>query len=71
MSSKTLVLKNKREGSVENIGHFVNGAKTPGKSKNYSNVFNPATGEIQAKVALANSSELEAIVRGKSGLTQS
>ena len=47
---------------MENIGHFINGARRPGKSENQSDVFNPATGEIQAKVALANIDELNSFV---------
>ena len=47
---------------MENIGHFVNGARSPGESGNFADVFNPATGEVQAKVSLANKTEFEKIV---------
>ena len=35
------------------IGHFINGKEVPGKSKKSGQVFNPATGEVQAEVAYA------------------
>ena len=47
---------------MENIGHFVNGTRSPGESGNFADVFNPATGEVQAKVSLANKTEFEKIV---------
>ena len=47
---------------MENIGHFINGKIEPGESGNFSDVFNPATGEVQARVSLANKGELDKIV---------
>tara|TARA_B100000287_G_scaffold290799_1_gene274166 strand:+ start:2413 stop:3912 length:1500 start_codon:yes stop_codon:yes gene_type:complete len=47
---------------MENIGHFINGKREPGKSGNFSDVFNPATGEVQARVALASKGELDRVV---------
>ena len=47
---------------MENIGHFINGKREPGESGNFSDVFNPATGEVQARVSLANKGELDKIV---------
>ncbi|MFL2827202.1 MAG: CoA-acylating methylmalonate-semialdehyde dehydrogenase [Paracoccaceae bacterium] len=47
---------------MENIGHFINGKREPGESGNFSDVFNPATGEVQARVSLANKDELDKIV---------
>ena len=35
------------------IGHYINGKVQEGASERYSNVFNPATGSVQARVALA------------------
>ena len=40
------------------IGHFINGKEVPGKSKKSGQVFNPATGEVQAEVAYATRDEL-------------
>ena len=36
---------------MKSIGHFINGTEVPGKSNNSGQVFNPATGEVQAEVA--------------------
>ena len=47
---------------MENIGHFINGKRELGESENFSDVFNPATGEVQARVSLANKGELDKIV---------
>ncbi len=47
---------------MENIGHFINGKRTAGESGNFSDVFNPATGEVQAKVSLASKNELDKVV---------
>ena len=47
---------------MESIGHFINGKREPGESGNFSDVFNPATGEVQARVSLANKGELDKIV---------
>ena len=47
---------------MENIGHFINGKREPGESGNLSDVFNPATGEVQARVSLASKDELDKIV---------
>jgi malonate-semialdehyde dehydrogenase (acetylating)/methylmalonate-semialdehyde dehydrogenase len=35
------------------IGHYINGKEQESASERYSNVFNPATGSVQARVALA------------------
>ena len=33
------------------IGHFISGKTVAGESKRYGDVFDPNTGEVQAKVA--------------------
>lgn len=38
---------------MKDIGHFIAGQTVPGKSGRAGEVFNPNTGEVQAKVALA------------------
>jgi malonate-semialdehyde dehydrogenase (acetylating)/methylmalonate-semialdehyde dehydrogenase len=43
---------------VRTLGHFINGALVKGASGRFGDVFNPATGEIQAKVALASRAEI-------------
>src|SRR6187401_122469 len=44
---------------MREIGHFVGGKQVPGASGRQGDVFNPNTGEVQAKVALASKSEVE------------
>ncbi|MEL7486152.1 MAG: CoA-acylating methylmalonate-semialdehyde dehydrogenase [Pseudomonadota bacterium] len=43
-------------------GHFINGAHVDGASGRLHDVFNPTTGEVQAKVALASAAEVTAAV---------
>ncbi|NWG47329.1 MAG: CoA-acylating methylmalonate-semialdehyde dehydrogenase [Alphaproteobacteria bacterium] len=44
------------------IGHFIGGERIAGSSGRFGDVFNPATGEIAARVALASPDELDAAV---------
>ncbi|MDD7909082.1 CoA-acylating methylmalonate-semialdehyde dehydrogenase [Pseudovibrio exalbescens] len=44
------------------LGHFVGGKRVPGRSGRFGNIFNPATGEVTGKVALANLDELREAV---------
>ncbi len=44
------------------IGHFINGKQVPGTGGRTANVYNPATGEVQAQVALASEADLQAAV---------
>ncbi len=44
------------------IGHFIHGKHVPGTSGRTANVFNPATGEVQAQVALAGDADLQAAI---------
>ncbi|MEM6635294.1 MAG: CoA-acylating methylmalonate-semialdehyde dehydrogenase [Pseudomonadota bacterium] len=43
------------------IHHFINGTQVPGSGRS-TDVYNPATGEVQAQVALASASEVGAAV---------
>ncbi len=47
---------------MREIGHFIGGKHVAGTSGRTSNVFNPATGEVQATVALASVEDLRAAV---------
>jgi len=47
---------------MKEIGHWVNGKLVRGASGRAADVFNPATGEVQARVALASKAELDAAV---------
>jgi malonate-semialdehyde dehydrogenase (acetylating)/methylmalonate-semialdehyde dehydrogenase len=44
---------------MRDIGHFIGGQEVKGKSGRAGDVFNPNTGEVQARVALASKSEVE------------
>ncbi|MBW8318703.1 MAG: CoA-acylating methylmalonate-semialdehyde dehydrogenase [Rhizobium sp.] len=48
---------------MREIGHYIGGKHVAGTSGRSSNVFNPATGEVQATVALASVAELDAAVQ--------
>jgi malonate-semialdehyde dehydrogenase (acetylating)/methylmalonate-semialdehyde dehydrogenase len=47
---------------MQEIGHHINGATIAGKSGRTSEVFNPATGEVQATVSLATVDEMNEAV---------
>ena len=44
------------------IGHFIGGKEVKGTSGRTADVFEPMTGDVQAKVALASKAELRAAV---------
>jgi malonate-semialdehyde dehydrogenase (acetylating)/methylmalonate-semialdehyde dehydrogenase len=48
--------------SVARIGHFVAGRRVDGRSGREADVFNPATGAVSGRVALASASEVDAAV---------
>jgi malonate-semialdehyde dehydrogenase (acetylating)/methylmalonate-semialdehyde dehydrogenase len=48
---------------MRTINHFVGGKEVAGNSGRFADVFNPATGEVQAKVALASKAEVDAAVK--------
>jgi malonate-semialdehyde dehydrogenase (acetylating)/methylmalonate-semialdehyde dehydrogenase len=52
-----------RERFMRDIAHFVNGQTLVGTSGRFGDVFNPNTGEIQARVQLATDAELDAAVQ--------
>src|ERR1700757_2913137 len=47
---------------MREIGHFIGGKEVKGTSGRFGDVFNPSTGEVQAKVALAAKAEVEAAI---------
>ncbi len=47
---------------VKEIGHFIGGKRVDGKSGRFGDVYDPNTGEVQAKVALASVEELREAV---------
>jgi malonate-semialdehyde dehydrogenase (acetylating)/methylmalonate-semialdehyde dehydrogenase len=50
------------ERDVRVISHWINGAESASNSGRRSPVFNPATGEVQAEVALADQTEIDAAI---------
>src|ERR687897_699386 len=48
---------------VADIGHYIDGKRTAGKSGRTGDVTNPATGEVTAKVAFASEAEIDAAVQ--------
>ena len=47
---------------MTDLAHFIDGRLTPGGSGRFADVYNPATGEAQARVPLATKAELDAAV---------
>src|SRR5438034_2965059 len=47
---------------MREIGHFIGGKKVAGRSGRSGDVFNPNTGEVQAKVAFATRAEVETAI---------
>ena len=47
---------------MRDIGHFIGGKQVKGTSGRAGDVFNPNTGEVQAKVALASKAEVESAI---------
>src|SRR3954466_2305360 len=47
---------------MRDITHFIDGAAVAGTSGRYGDIFNPNTGEVQARVALATAGEVDAAV---------
>jgi malonate-semialdehyde dehydrogenase (acetylating)/methylmalonate-semialdehyde dehydrogenase len=48
--------------ALRELGHYVDGAALPGASGRFGDVYEPATGEVQARVALATPAEIDAAV---------
>ncbi len=42
---------------MRTIGHFIGGREVKGTSGRFADVFEPMTGDVQAKVALASKAE--------------
>lgn len=47
---------------VKELTHFINGEHVKGQSGRFVDVYNPATGEVEAQAPLANADELQAAV---------
>ncbi len=51
---------------MRDIRHFIDGRVVEGKSGRFGDVFNPNTGEVQARVALATVDEMDLAVQAAS-----
>jgi malonate-semialdehyde dehydrogenase (acetylating) / methylmalonate-semialdehyde dehydrogenase len=51
-----------REDGMREIGHFIGGKTAKGASGRFGDVFDPNTGEVQARVALASKAEVETAI---------
>ena len=47
---------------MKELSHYINGEYVKGTSGRFADVYNPATGEVQAKVPLASEEEMQAAV---------
>ncbi len=47
---------------MQELTHFIDGKEVKGTSGRFGDVFNPATGEVQAKAPMASSAEMEAAI---------
>lgn len=47
---------------MREISHFIDGQRVPGRSGRYADVFDPNSGQVQARVALASDGELDAAI---------
>ncbi len=47
---------------MQELNHFINGAYIKGTSGRFSDVFNPATGEVQSQCPMASTAEMDAVV---------
>jgi malonate-semialdehyde dehydrogenase (acetylating) / methylmalonate-semialdehyde dehydrogenase len=54
--------KSSPNAAIASIEHWIGGRIAPGQSGRRADVFNPATGAVTGKVALANASEVDAAV---------
>src|SRR5690349_22825233 len=48
--------------SVRELSHFIGGKRIPGASGRFGDVYDPNTGQVQARVPLADKAETEAII---------
>tara|TARA_R110002051_G_scaffold7041_6_gene33182 strand:- start:17128 stop:18627 length:1500 start_codon:yes stop_codon:yes gene_type:complete len=51
---------------MQELTHYINGAHVKGTSGRFADIFNPATGDVQARVPLANAAEMDIAVAAAS-----
>src|ERR1700754_2196153 len=60
--TKPLIFAPSRTVMTTQIPHFIDGKRVAGQSNRTADVFNPSTGEVQAKVPMASSADIDAAV---------
>ena len=54
---------------TETLHHYINGERVAGESGRFGDVFNPATGEVAARVPFASAAEMrQAVAAAKAAL---
>jgi malonate-semialdehyde dehydrogenase (acetylating) / methylmalonate-semialdehyde dehydrogenase len=56
---------------MRDVDHFINGQSVTGRSGRYADIFNPSTGEVQARVQLASTEEMDEAIQHASRAQQS
>jgi malonate-semialdehyde dehydrogenase (acetylating)/methylmalonate-semialdehyde dehydrogenase len=56
---------------MREIGHFINGRRVAGTSGRFGNVFDPSSGQVQARLALASAAELDDAVASAAAAQES
>jgi len=59
---KPLATAREKVVPIRALGHFVDGVTVPGTSERWGDVFNPATGAVTTRVALASADETRAAI---------
>ena len=49
---------------MQQLWHFIDGKRVSGTSGRKADIYNPATGEVQAQVPLANAADMDSAVQG-------
>jgi malonate-semialdehyde dehydrogenase (acetylating) / methylmalonate-semialdehyde dehydrogenase len=61
-ATSTLLQSLSSDRQLREVHHWVNGETLRGTSGQFGDVYNPATGRVQAKVALATGAEVDLAV---------
>ena len=54
--------------NVTILQHFINGERVAGESNRFGDVYNPATGQVQARVPFATAGEVDTAVQAASNM---
>jgi malonate-semialdehyde dehydrogenase (acetylating) / methylmalonate-semialdehyde dehydrogenase len=60
--SQTYISEHETTAQIELLTHFIGGHKRRGSGERFGEIFNPATGAVQARVPFAEASEVDAAV---------